>query len=279
MNPASRRRSLTEDEFAIMVSSTETSSDSEASPLDILLANLQIENAKPAPELPPKEPPPPLLKQESHIDAGEVLKLTHEIRTASPFPERKVNPLSGFVELIANRRRFKQVKDPTSVFAIKGRNILHFIAEQQDFAPYITVVEKLSKRSWFSKLIEQKDEATGETPLHTICTFQNDFMLETLCKLEKIEDILRMSGIQYTLKTRRNAFLCFGHSLLDTRISQVSSVAFFRSLVKLYGEKTSIEQIRNSLEDDPERKFTALVSSSKQDELIEALCELMQKER
>ncbi len=291
MNPVRTRRSLTEEELVIMVSSTETSQDTEEdNSLASLLANLELAQAEPAQnlaqaepaqnEIPPPKPPFRLFeKQESFIDPGELLQLRHAITTdVQRAEEPKINPLPGFIELISNRQRFKKVKDPTRELAIKGRNILHYIAEQQDFGQYVAVIKKLSKRSWFDKLIQQKEEGSGRTPLHVICSSQNVCMLQTLCAIEKIQDILRLSGIQYTQDTRHNAFLCFGSSLLDSRIAQVNSVALFKLLVKLYGEEASVKQIGNSLEDDENRKFTALVFSSKQNDLIEAVCTLMQNE-
>ncbi len=188
------------------------------------------------------------------------------------------NPLERMVELLREKKKLKNFTDVTKELAIRGRNVLHYMAAEPDFSAYEKTLKKhvVSKR--FERLLTQRTDDEGESPLHAICLNQNAPMLRFLLKCKNIDvpDLLRKSGLIKTKTTQCNAFLCLARSFTDNQIEQTYNKAMLDLLIELYEEKPAITFLRDS-KDSEGRTFMALTHQSGDEGLIEKVSLLMTK--
>jgi hypothetical protein len=253
-----------------------TSEDSvEVFNVDDLLSSLQ----KPAeaPQDPGQErsaAPFQLVRQETFVSAYETNQLVADLfgeKQKGNGSTKQPDPLEYFIERLS-KVVLPKFKDATKELAIRGKNVLHFIAEKPDFAPYEKVIQKIRNKKWFPALLSQTTEDTHEAPLHAICRCQNIRMFESLRQSKHVE-VLKMSGIHNA--TDGNAFLCFGKSLFDNAktIDRAIGVRMFDALVELYGQDCPM-LLKG--EDKQGRTFMALICLAERDDLVPKMQTLLQ---
>ena len=234
--------------------------------LDDLLEKMHLDGSEEEQE---KSKPPLVVKESFILGENELNELVGGLNEgAKPKVAPKISPLPWFLDRLKQKRKFEDV---TRELAVNGRNVLHCIATEPDFAKYKEVVEKIREHKWVVKLLTQIDRETQESPFHVMCLHQNVAMVECLLKSRKVKDMkyhLKISGMKGT-KEKCNAFLCLGHSK-----KAEDGVAMFQLLVNLYEQQPSITMLRDS-RDSKERTMVALVKEN--EKLVIEITSLMVK--
>lgn len=230
------------------------------------------------------QPPPKLalVRQESIFVSEEALAGLIGDLHMSPQPPRarsrapsivqqdaaQTSPLTILIKRLYATKKLKKVEDLAAEFSLEGRTILHYMAAEPKFDTYDKALATLCKHKAFTRLLVQKTK-DDESPLHTMCQYQNAQMLDFILKSKKLknaDEVLRQSGIVKIKSTNSHAFLCLGRSLLDAKITQIYAVRMFDLLLSLYGQESAAILMKDL--DSENCNFVGYTGQTKKEDLV-----------
>lgn len=211
----------------------------------MILEQNEIEPEVAQPQQPKSPPSAPrlIMRQTSEMPEG-VTTLMEDLRiTPKPkqiAPESEEECLKRFTEDLT----LDELDDVRMMLSFGGRNPLHFIAEQPNFAPYEKLVRCHFSHPLFCKLlVTQESHELYETPLHLIAKHRNVAMLRCLLqsKHRDMREFLRFSGAVLTKSTNRNVFHYLVMQKDQNTPCRVTPELFelLEILIKLYQEDNS----------------------------------------
>lgn len=161
--------------------------------------------------------------------------------------------LENYVALLRNTRSLTELFNKGHTLSKDGKNVLHLIAAERDFAPYEDLLKKCCEDRRFISLLTQAPES-AETPLHVLCKNGNFPMLNFLVSIPDERFTASDLHPKYWLKemgrvilkaTQDNAFHCLCQTAepVDGR-TQVQDhdyrTQMFQMLVTLFGDKEAV---------------------------------------
>lgn len=161
--------------------------------------------------------------------------------------------LENYVRLLRNAHSLTELINKGHTLSRDGKNVLHLIAAEGDFASYEDLLTKCCEDSRFISLLTQAPES-AETPLHVLCKSGNFPMLNFLISIPDERFSAPEMHPKYWLNemgrvklkaTQDNAFhcLCLNSAPAEGR-SQLQDHAYrtqmFEMLVKLFGDKEAV---------------------------------------
>lgn len=178
---------------------------------------------------------------------------------------RRHNPdkddLENYVKLLRSAHSLSDVIKKGEMLSRDGKNILHLIAAERNFALYEDVLKKCCEDPKCITLLTQAPE-TRETPLHVLCKYGNLPMLSFLISIPDDSYSASEMHPKYWLKemgriplnlTQDNAFHCLCHlgEFSDGRAQfedHANRTKMFTMLVELFGKEdaTKLASEKNS---------------------------------
>lgn len=166
--------------------------------------------------------------------------------------------LENYVRLLRSARSLTELINKGQTLSRDGKNILHLIAAERDFASYEDLLKKCCEDSRFISLLTQAPES-AETPLHVLCTNGNFPMLNFLISIPDERFSAPEMHPKYWLNemgrvklkaTQNNAFHCLcqrsepseGRTVLQDTVLEHHAyrTQMFEMLVKLFGDKEAV---------------------------------------
>lgn len=161
--------------------------------------------------------------------------------------------LENYVRLLRSARSLTELINKGQTLSRDGKNVLHLIAAEPDFASYEDLLTKCCEDSRFISLLTQAPES-AETPLHVLCKSGNFPMLNFLISIPDERFNAPELHPKYWLNemgrvklktTQDNAFHCLcQRSAPSESRTELQDHAYrtqiFEMLVKLFGDKEAV---------------------------------------
>jgi ankyrin repeat protein len=215
------------------------------------------------------------LQEELERTRGLLQELTVETEEPEPPPPPPEPPPNPFVPIIERLRRPQGLDAYDNVLEdlwVDGKTVLHYIAEQPEFALYEPLLRNHHNHPLFTGLLTHITQTTGDTCVHVLCRSYNLAMLEFLLtsRIEGLREYLAYC-IKVPNRLGQNGFFSLalwqeppGLTPVQREVPHGRGTALLSLLVDICGKEESSRLASIPGKTTPESEPRAILSVAKE---------------